>query len=55
MGNERREAGRLMDLNGAIVLITGAGGEIGQAATKAFVDAGVAKVYAATLTRRPCV
>jgi NAD(P)-dependent dehydrogenase (short-subunit alcohol dehydrogenase family) len=48
MDNERREAGRLMDLNGAIVLITGAGGEIGQAATKAFVEAGVAKVYAAT-------
>ena len=37
-----------MKLEGAIVLITGAGGGIGQAATKAFVDAGVAKVYAAT-------
>jgi NAD(P)-dependent dehydrogenase (short-subunit alcohol dehydrogenase family) len=37
-----------MDLNGAIVLITGAGGAIGQASTKAFVDAGAAKVYAAT-------
>lgn len=37
-----------MDLNGAVVLITGAGGEIGQAATKAFVAGGVAKVYAAT-------
>jgi NAD(P)-dependent dehydrogenase (short-subunit alcohol dehydrogenase family) len=37
-----------MDLDGAVVLITGAGGAIGQAATKAFVDAGVAKVYAAT-------
>jgi NAD(P)-dependent dehydrogenase (short-subunit alcohol dehydrogenase family) len=38
----------MMDLNGAIVLITGAGGGIGQAATRAFVDAGAAKVYAAT-------
>ncbi len=37
-----------MELSGAVVLITGAGGEIGQASTKAFVDAGVAKVYAAT-------
>ena len=37
-----------MDLNGAVVLITGAGGAIGQASTKAFVDAGAAKVYAAT-------
>lgn len=37
-----------MKLEGAVVLITGAGGAIGQAATKAFVDAGVAKVYAAT-------
>jgi NAD(P)-dependent dehydrogenase (short-subunit alcohol dehydrogenase family) len=37
-----------MDLQGAVVLITGAGGAIGQAATKAFVDAGAAKVYAAT-------
>jgi NAD(P)-dependent dehydrogenase (short-subunit alcohol dehydrogenase family) len=37
-----------MELNGAVVLITGAGGGIGQAATKAFLDAGVAKVYAAT-------
>jgi NAD(P)-dependent dehydrogenase (short-subunit alcohol dehydrogenase family) len=37
-----------MNLNGAIVLITGAGGGIGQAATKAFLDAGAAKVYAAT-------
>ncbi len=37
-----------MDLNGAVVLITGAGGGIGQAATEAFVDAGAAKVYAAT-------
>jgi NAD(P)-dependent dehydrogenase (short-subunit alcohol dehydrogenase family) len=37
-----------MNLEGAIVLITGAGGAIGQAATQAFVDAGVAKVYAAT-------
>jgi NAD(P)-dependent dehydrogenase (short-subunit alcohol dehydrogenase family) len=37
-----------MNLDGAIVLITGAGGAIGQAATQAFVDAGVAKVYAAT-------
>ena len=37
-----------MDLNGAVVLITGAGGAIGQSATKAFIDAGAAKVYAAT-------
>lgn len=37
-----------MDLNGVVVLITGAGGAIGQASTKAFVDAGAAKVYAAT-------
>ncbi len=37
-----------MDINGAVVLITGAGGSIGQAATRAFVDAGAAKVYAAT-------
>ncbi len=37
-----------MDLHGAVVLITGAGGAIGQASTKAFVDAGAAKVYAAT-------
>lgn len=37
-----------MDLNGAVVLVTGAGGGIGQAATQAFVDAGAAKVYAAT-------
>ena len=37
-----------MDLNGAIVLVTGAGGGIGQAATQAFVQAGAAKVYAAT-------
>ncbi len=37
-----------MDLHGAVVLITGAGGGIGRAATQAFVDAGVAKVYAAT-------
>ena len=37
-----------MDLNGAVVLITGAGGGIGQAATQAFLDAGAAKVYAAT-------
>ena len=37
-----------MELQGAVVLITGAGGGIGQAATQAFVDAGVAKVYAAT-------
>jgi NAD(P)-dependent dehydrogenase (short-subunit alcohol dehydrogenase family) len=37
-----------MDLEGAVVLITGAGGAIGQASTKAFVDAGATKVYAAT-------
>lgn len=37
-----------MDLDGAVVLITGAGGAIGQASTKAFIDAGAAKVYAAT-------
>ena len=37
-----------MDLSGAVVLITGAGGGIGQAATRAFVAAGAAKVYAAT-------
>ncbi len=37
-----------MELKGAVVLITGAGGGIGQAATQAFIDAGVAKVYAAT-------
>jgi NAD(P)-dependent dehydrogenase (short-subunit alcohol dehydrogenase family) len=37
-----------MNLNGAVVLISGAGGGIGQAATKAFLDAGAAKVYAAT-------
>ena len=37
-----------MDINGAVVLITGAGGGIGQAATRAFVEAGAAKVYAAT-------
>lgn len=37
-----------MDLEGAVVLITGAGGAIGQAATRAFIDAGAAKVYATT-------
>jgi NAD(P)-dependent dehydrogenase (short-subunit alcohol dehydrogenase family) len=37
-----------MDINGSVVLITGAGGGIGQAATKAFLEAGAAKVYAAT-------
>lgn len=37
-----------MDVSGAVVLITGAGGGIGRAATQAFVDAGAAKVYAAT-------
>ena len=37
-----------MNLEGAVVLITGAGGGIGQAATRALVDAGVARVYAAT-------
>ena len=37
-----------MNLDGAVVLITGAGGGIGRAATQAFVDAGAAKVYAAT-------
>ena len=37
-----------MDLDGAVVLITGAGGAIGQASTKAFIEAGAAKVYAAT-------
>jgi NAD(P)-dependent dehydrogenase (short-subunit alcohol dehydrogenase family) len=37
-----------MDLNGAVVLITGAGGAIGKATTQAFIDAGAAKVYAAT-------
>jgi NAD(P)-dependent dehydrogenase (short-subunit alcohol dehydrogenase family) len=37
-----------MDLTGAVVLITGAGGAIGQATTQAFVEAGAAKVYAAT-------
>jgi NAD(P)-dependent dehydrogenase (short-subunit alcohol dehydrogenase family) len=39
-----------MDLHGAVVLITGAGGAIGQASTRAFVEAGAAKVYAATHT-----
>jgi NAD(P)-dependent dehydrogenase (short-subunit alcohol dehydrogenase family) len=37
-----------MDLNGSVVLITGAGGAIAQAATRAFIEAGAAKVYAAT-------
>lgn len=37
-----------MDLNGAVVLVTGAGGGIGQSATAAFLQAGAAKVYAAT-------
>jgi NAD(P)-dependent dehydrogenase (short-subunit alcohol dehydrogenase family) len=37
-----------MDLKGSVVLITGAGGAIGQAATRAFIEAGAAKVYAAT-------
>jgi NAD(P)-dependent dehydrogenase (short-subunit alcohol dehydrogenase family) len=37
-----------VNLDGAVVLITGAGGAIGQATTRAFVDAGAAKVYAAT-------
>ncbi len=37
-----------MDLNGSIVLITGANGGIGQSATQAFLDAGAAKVYAAS-------
>ena len=37
-----------MNLQGSVVLITGAGGGIGQAATQAFLDAGAAKVYAAT-------
>ena len=37
-----------MNLNGSVVLITGAGGAIAQAATRAFIEAGAAKVYAAT-------
>jgi NAD(P)-dependent dehydrogenase (short-subunit alcohol dehydrogenase family) len=37
-----------MDLTGAVVLVTGAGGGIGRAATQAFLEAGAAKVYAAT-------
>lgn len=37
-----------MNLHGQVVLITGAGGGIGQAAAKAFVEAGAQKVYAAT-------
>jgi NAD(P)-dependent dehydrogenase (short-subunit alcohol dehydrogenase family) len=37
-----------MKLEGSVVLITGAGGGIGQAVTKALVEAGAAKVYAAT-------
>ena len=37
-----------MNVEGAVVLITGAGGAIGQSATRAFIDAGAAKVYAAT-------
>lgn len=37
-----------MNLDGSIVLVTGAAGAIGQATTKAFLDAGAAKVYAAT-------
>lgn len=37
-----------MNLDGSIVLITGASGAIAQATTKAFLDAGAAKVYAAT-------
>ena len=37
-----------MELNGAVVLITGANGGIGRATVRALVDAGVAKVYAAT-------
>ncbi len=37
-----------MNLDGAVVLVTGAGGGIGQAALAAFADAGAAKIYAAT-------
>ncbi len=37
-----------MNLDGQVVLITGAGGGIGRAATRALLDAGVAKVYAGT-------
>ncbi len=35
-------------LDGAVVLLTGASGEIGRASTAALLDAGVAKIYAAT-------
>lgn len=37
-----------MELNGAVVLITGANGGIGRATVRALVDAGASKVYAAT-------
>lgn len=37
-----------MNVDGSIVLVTGAAGAIAQATTKAFLDAGAAKVYAAT-------
>ena len=37
-----------MDLAQSVVVITGAGGGIGRAATQALLDAGVAKVYATT-------
>ena len=37
-----------MKLDGSVVLMTGAGGGIGQAALAAFADAGATKIYAAT-------
>jgi len=37
-----------MKIEGSVVLVTGAGGAIAKATTKAFLDAGAAKVYAAT-------
>lgn len=42
-----------MDLNGKIVLVTGAGGGIGGALVRRLLDTGVAKVYAAVRAKAP--